>query len=36
MVTKSGGVYEKDLGSKTTTVAKDLEQGPDSSWHTAQ
>ena len=36
MVTKSGGVYEKDLGSKTTTVAKDLVRGPDSSWHAAQ
>jgi hypothetical protein len=36
IVTKGGGVYEKDLGSKTTTVAKDLERGPDSSWHTAQ
>ena len=29
-------VYEKDLGSKTPTVAKDLERGPDSSWHTAE
>jgi len=36
IVTKSGGVYEKDLGSKTTTVAKDLERGPDSSWRTAK
>jgi hypothetical protein len=36
IVTKSGGVYEKDLGSKTTTVARDLERGPDSSWQTAQ
>jgi DUF2950 family protein len=36
VVTKNGIVYEKDLGSKTPTVAKNLERGPDSSWHTAQ
>jgi hypothetical protein len=36
VVTKNGVVYEKDLGSKTPTVAKDLERGPDSSWHTAE
>jgi Protein of unknown function (DUF2950) len=36
IVTKSGVVYEKDLGLKTTTVAKALERSPDSSWHTAQ
>ena len=36
IVTKNGAVYEKDLGSKTTTVARKLERGPDSSWHTAQ
>ncbi len=36
IVTKDGVVYEKDLGSKTPTVAKDLERGPDSSWHTAE
>lgn len=36
MVTKSGLVFEKDLGSKTTTVARDLKRGPDSSWHTAE
>jgi hypothetical protein len=36
IVTKSGVVYEKDLGSKTTTVAKDLGRGPDTSWHAAQ
>jgi hypothetical protein len=36
MVTKNGTVYEKDLGSKTTTVARKLKRGPDSSWHTAE
>jgi hypothetical protein len=36
IVTKNGTVYEKDLGSKTTTVAKKLERGPDSSWHIAE
>jgi hypothetical protein len=36
IVTKNGKVYEKDLGLKTTTLAKDLKRGPDSSWHTAQ
>jgi len=36
IVTKNGKVYEKDLGSKTTTLAKDLKRGPDSSWHTAE
>jgi hypothetical protein len=36
IVTKNGVVYEKDLGSKTPTVSKDLERGPDSSWHTAE
>ncbi len=36
IVTKNGTVYEKDLGSKTTTVARKLERGPDSSWHTAE
>ena len=36
IVTKDGKVYEKDLGSKTTTLAKDIKSGPDSSWHTAQ
>ncbi len=36
IVTKNGIVYEKDLGSKTPTVAKDLKRGPDSSWHTAE
>jgi hypothetical protein len=36
VVTKNGIVYEKDLGSKTPTVAKDLQRGPDSSWHTAE
>jgi len=36
IVTKNGAVYEKDLGSKTTTVARKLERGPDSSWHTAE
>jgi hypothetical protein len=33
MVTKNGIVYEKDLGSKTPTVAKNLGRGPDLSWH---
>jgi len=28
IVTKTGVVYEKDLGSKTPTVAKDLDRGP--------
>jgi hypothetical protein len=36
IVTKDGVVYEKDLGSKTPTVAKDLQRGPDSSWRTAE
>ena len=36
VVTKDGVVYEKDLGSKTPTVAKDLKRAPDSSWHTAE
>ena len=36
IVTKTGIVYEKDLGSKTPTVAKDLQRGPDSSWRTAE
>ncbi len=36
IVTKNGVVYEKDLGSKTPTVAKDLQRGPDSSWHAAE
>jgi hypothetical protein len=36
IVTTSGIVYEKDLGAKTTTLAKDLKRGPDSSWHTAE
>ena len=36
VVTKNGIVYEKDLGSKTPTVVKDLQRGPDSSWHTAE
>jgi hypothetical protein len=36
IVTQSGIVYEKDLGSKTTTFAKGLRRGPDSSWHIAE
>jgi hypothetical protein len=36
IVTKKGKVYEKDLGSKTTTMAKNLKSGPDSSWHSAE
>lgn len=35
IVTRNGKVYEKDLGSRTRTVAKDLKRGPDSSWHAA-
>jgi hypothetical protein len=35
IVTKTGTLYEKDLGSKTTTVAKNLVRSPDSSWHIA-
>jgi hypothetical protein len=36
MVTKNGIVYQKDLGSKTPTVAKNLGRGPDLSWHATQ
>ena len=36
LVTRNGTVYEKDLGSKTTTVARKLERGPDSSWQIAE
>ena len=36
IVTKNGTVYEKNLGSKTTTVARKLKRGPDSSWHAAE
>lgn len=36
IVTRNGTVHEKDLGSKTTAVAKKLERGPDSSLHTAE
>lgn len=36
IVTRNGTVYEKDLGSKTTTVARKVERGPDSSWHAAE
>jgi Protein of unknown function (DUF2950) len=36
MVTKNGKVYEKDLGSKTMTLAQGLKGGPDSSWHVAE
>ena len=36
IVTKNGKVYEKDLGSTTATVAKDLKRGPDSSWLAAE
>jgi hypothetical protein len=36
IVSTSGIVYEKDLGSKTATLAKDLHHGPDSSWHAAE
>jgi len=36
IVTKNGKVYEKDLGRKTTTLAKDIKRGPDSTWHPAE
>ena len=36
LVTRNGTVYEKDLGSKTTTVARKLERRPDSSWQIAE
>jgi Protein of unknown function (DUF2950) len=36
IVTKNGKVYEKDLGPKTTTLAKDIKRGPDSTWHPAE
>ena len=38
IVTKSGIVYEKDLGStsSTTILAKHFKRGPDSSWHVAE
>jgi hypothetical protein len=36
MVTRKGIVYQKDLGSKTPTVAKNLGRGPDLSWHVTQ
>jgi hypothetical protein len=36
MVTKSGIVYEKDLGSTRTILAKDFKRGPDSSWRVAE
>jgi hypothetical protein len=36
IVTKNGKVYEKDLGSKTTTLASKLERSPNSSWHAAE
>ena len=36
IVTQSGIVYEKDLGSKTSTFAKELKRGPDSGWHIAE
>jgi len=36
IVTKNGKVYEKDLGRKTTTLAKDIKLGPDSTWHPAE
>jgi hypothetical protein len=36
IVTKDGTVYEKNLGSKTMTVAKNLVRRPDSSWHIAE
>jgi hypothetical protein len=38
IVTKSGIVYEKDLGSTspTTILAKHFKRGPDSSWHVTE
>jgi Protein of unknown function (DUF2950) len=39
IVTKSGIVYEKDLGSTnstTTILAKSFKRGPNSSWHVAE
>jgi Protein of unknown function (DUF2950) len=36
VVSKGGIVYEKDLGSKTPTLARDLKRGPNSSWHAAE
>jgi hypothetical protein len=36
MVAGNGKVYEKDLGSRTTTLAKDLKRGPDSKWRVAE
>jgi Protein of unknown function (DUF2950) len=36
IVTKSGIVYERDLGSTRTILAKDFKRGPDSSWHVAE
>ena len=32
IVASNGKVYEKDLGTKTTTLAKGLKRGPDSRW----
>jgi hypothetical protein len=36
IVTKSGIVYEKDLGSTRTILAKHFKSGPDSSWRVAE
>ena len=36
IVTKRGIVYEKDLGSTRTILAKAFKRGPDSSWHVAE
>ena len=36
IVTKSGIVYEKDLGSTRTILAKKFKRGPDSSWRVAE
>jgi Protein of unknown function (DUF2950) len=36
VVTRGGIAYEKDLGSNTTTLARNLKRGPDSSWYTAE
>jgi Protein of unknown function (DUF2950) len=36
IVTKSGIVYEKDLGSTRTILARDFKRGPDPSWQVAE
>jgi hypothetical protein len=36
IVTRSGIVYEKDLGATKTILARDFKRSPDSSWHLAE